>query len=80
MGGKYIPNDTLNSNLKKIEIIDYYFNQFALGIPTGIGFDNETVGIKGTNTSTYFQIASGQLDTYTSMQIARSRLQMVDTE
>ncbi|MCM3570887.1 penicillin-binding protein 2 [Neobacillus mesonae] len=71
MGGKYIPNGTLNIDPKKIETIRYYFNQFGLGIPTGIGFDNETAGIKGTNTSTYFQIAIGQLDTYTPMQIAQ---------
>ncbi|EKN69825.1 penicillin-binding protein transpeptidase [Neobacillus bataviensis LMG 21833] len=71
MGGKYVPNGTLNIDPKKIETIRYYFNQFGLGIPTGIGFDNETAGMKGTNTSTYFQIAIGQLDTYTPMQIAQ---------
>ncbi|AZU60583.1 peptidoglycan D,D-transpeptidase FtsI family protein [Neobacillus mesonae] len=71
MGGKYVPNGTLNINPKKIETIRYYFNQFGLGIPTGIGFGNETAGIKGTNPSTYFQIAIGQLDTYTPMQIAQ---------
>lgn len=71
MGGKYVPNGTLNIEPKKIETIRYYFNQFGLGIPTGIGFDNETAGIKGTNPSTYFQIAIGQLDTYTPMQIAQ---------
>ena len=71
MGGKYVPNGTLNIDPKKIETIRYYFNQFGLGIPTGIGFNNETAGIKGTNTSTYFQIAIGQLDTYTPMQIAQ---------
>ncbi|WP_066307172.1 penicillin-binding protein 2 [Bacillus sp. FJAT-29814] len=71
MGGKYVPNGTLNINPKKIETIRYYFNQFGLGIPTGIGFDNETAGIKGTNPSTYFQIAIGQLDTYTPLQIAQ---------
>ncbi|PLR99061.1 peptidoglycan D,D-transpeptidase FtsI family protein [Bacillus sp. T33-2] len=71
MGGKYIPNGTLNIDPEKIETIRYYFSQFGLGVPTGIGFDNETAGIKGTNTSTYFQIAIGQLDTYTPMQIAQ---------
>ncbi|MFC4802057.1 peptidoglycan D,D-transpeptidase FtsI family protein [Neobacillus sp. GCM10023253] len=71
MGGKYVPNGTLNIDPKKIETIRYYFNQFGLGIPTGIGFDNETAGIKGTNPSTYFQIAIGQLDTYTPLQIAQ---------
>jgi len=71
MDGKYIPNGTLNIDSKKIETIRYYFNQFGLGVPTGIGFDNETAGIKGDNISTYFQIAIGQLDTYTPMQIAQ---------
>uniref|UniRef100_A0A942Y9U0 serine-type D-Ala-D-Ala carboxypeptidase n=1 Tax=Neobacillus citreus TaxID=2833578 RepID=A0A942Y9U0_9BACI len=71
MGGKYVPNGTLNIDPKKIETIRYYFNQFGLGVPTGIGFDNETSGIKGTNPSTYFQIAIGQLDTYTPLQIAQ---------
>ncbi|WP_223282789.1 peptidoglycan D,D-transpeptidase FtsI family protein [Neobacillus kokaensis] len=71
MGGKYVPNGILNINPKKIETIRYYFNQFGLGIPTGIGFGNETAGIKGINPSTYFQIAIGQLDTYTPMQIAQ---------
>lgn len=71
LGGKYMPNGTLNINPEKIETIRYYFSQFGLGIPTGIGFDNETAGIKGTNKSTYFQIAIGQLDTYTPMQIAQ---------
>ncbi|MFZ7942585.1 peptidoglycan D,D-transpeptidase FtsI family protein [Neobacillus sp. 19] len=71
MGGKYVPNGTLNIDPKKIETIRYYFNQFGLGIPTGIGFNNETSGIKGTNPSTYFQIAIGQLDTYTPLQIAQ---------
>ncbi|MEH7441351.1 penicillin-binding protein 2 [Bacillus sp. JJ1122] len=71
MGGKYLPNGTLNINPQKIETIRYYFNQFGLGIPTKIGFNNETAGIKGTNTSTYFQIAIGQLDTYTPMQVAQ---------
>lgn len=71
MDGKYIPNGTLNINPDKIETIRYYFNQFGLGIPTEIGFPNETAGIKGKNISTYFQIAIGQLDTYTPMQIAQ---------
>ncbi len=71
MDGKYIPNGTLNIDPKRIETIRYYFNQFGLGVPTGIGFDNETAGIKGDNVSTYFQIGIGQLDTYTPMQIAQ---------
>lgn len=71
MNGTYIRNGPLKFDPEKIDTIRYYFNQFGLGVPTGIGFDNEAVGIKGTNKSTYFQIAIGQLDTYTPMQIAQ---------
>jgi len=45
MGGKYVPNGTLNIDPKKIKTIRYYFSQFGLGIPTGIGFDNEIAGM-----------------------------------
>lgn len=71
MNGKYVRNGPLKYDPEKIESIRYYFNQFGLGVPTGIGFENEAIGVKGTNPSTYFQIAIGQLDTYTPMQIAQ---------
>lgn len=71
MNGKYVRNGPLKLNPEKIETIRYYFNQFGLGVPTGIGLKNEATGIRGTNQSTYFQIAIGQLDTYTPMQIAQ---------
>lgn len=71
MNGKYVKNGPLTFDPEKIEMIRFYFNQFGLGVPTGIGFSNETTGIKGTNQSTFFQIAIGQLDTYTPMQIAQ---------
>lgn len=71
MNGKYVRNGPLKYDPEKIETIRYYFNQFGLGVPTGIGFENEAIGVKGTNPSTYFQIAIGQLDTYTPMQIAQ---------
>lgn len=71
MGGKYIPDGPLIYDPKKIDMIRYYFQQFGLGVPTGIGFDNEIAGMKGTNQETYFQIAIGQLDTYTPMQICQ---------
>lgn len=71
MGGKYIPDGPLIYDPKKIETIRYYFNQLGLGVPTGIGFPNEATGLKGMNQGAYFQIAIGQLDTYTPMQIAQ---------
>jgi penicillin-binding protein A len=71
LGDRYIPNQALNIKADNIEKIRYYFNQFGLGVYTGIGFDNETSGIKGTDARNYFQIAIGQLDTYTPLQIAQ---------
>ena len=71
MGGKYVPGAPLKYDHEKIEKIRYYFHQLGLGVPTGIGFPNETAGMKGTNPGTYFQIAIGQLDTYTPMQVAQ---------
>ncbi|WP_236693987.1 peptidoglycan D,D-transpeptidase FtsI family protein [Sporosarcina globispora] len=71
LGGQYLPNQSLNMDSEKIETIRYYFNQYGLGVLTGIGFDNETAGIKGNDVRNYFQIAIGQLDTYTPMQIAQ---------
>lgn len=71
LGAQYHPNQSLNMDSEKIETIRYYFNQYGLGVPTGIGFDNETAGIKGNDVRNYFQIAIGQLDTYTPMQIAQ---------
>lgn len=71
MDGKYIPYQPLNINLDKIDTVRYYFGQFGLGVPTGIGFPNETAGMKSTNSEAYIQIAIGQLDTYTPLQLAQ---------
>lgn len=71
LGGQYVRGQSLRIEPENIEIIRRYFGQFGLGVPTGIGFENETAGIKATNAEAYFQIAIGQLDTYTPLQLAQ---------
>lgn len=71
LGGKYSRGQSLRIEPENIEIIRKYFGQFGLGVPTGIDFENEIAGIKGTDPSSYFQIAIGQLDTYTPLQLAQ---------
>lgn len=71
MEGNYIPGASLPLNTSKIEDIRYYFSQFGLGVKTGIGFKEEEEGIKGTNEQVYIDIAIGQLDTYTPLQLAQ---------
>lgn len=71
LGGNYVRGQSLRIQPENIEIIRKYFGQFGLGVPTGIDFENETTGIKGQDPSSYFQIAIGQLDTYTPLQLAQ---------
>ncbi len=71
MGGRYVPYRSLGYDPEKINLVRYYFAQFGLGVPTGIGFSNETAGVKGTDHRSYYQIGIGQLDTYTPMQLAQ---------
>lgn len=71
LGGKYVPHQPLRIDPEKIDVVRYYFGQFGLGVPTGIGFPNETSGMKSDEIRTYHQIAIGQLDTYTPLQLAQ---------
>ncbi len=45
-GGTYKYMGTLNIDLDKINVMRSYFAQIGLGTKTGIGFDNEVVGIQ----------------------------------
>lgn len=73
MEGKYVPGGALPLNKEKINDIRYYLSQFGLGIQTGIGFDEEIEGLKANpdNNGTLIDIAIGQLDTYTPLQLAQ---------
>ncbi|WP_227138795.1 penicillin-binding protein 2 [Caldibacillus sp. 210928-DFI.2.22] len=72
-GGTYKYMGTLNIDLDKINVMRSYFAQFGLGTKTGIGFDNEVVGIQRApeypGQLLYFGF--GQYDTYTPLQLAQ---------
>lgn len=72
-GGTYRPHGTLNVDMDKISLMRSYYAQFGLGTKTGIGFDNEVVGIqnKPTNPGELLYLGFGQFDTYTPLQLAQ---------
>jgi penicillin-binding protein A len=53
----------------------YMYNQFGLGIKTGIDFPNEATGYEGKppegEMGTLFDLGIGQFDTYTTMQLVQ---------
>lgn len=50
-----------------------YYAQFGLGVPTGIDLPNETTGVAGPThqSGKLLDLAIGQFDTYTPMQLAQ---------
>lgn len=72
-GGNYVPNEPLRINQSAFSTIRTSFNQFGLGVRTGIDLPNEMVGFKGTETNPgkLMDLAIGQYDTYTPMQLAQ---------
>lgn len=77
MGGEYNyqPNKKIRFNREAFQEIRNYFNQFGLGIQTGIDFPFEETGFVGNidegggGKMQHFSI--GQFDTYTTMQLAQ---------
>ncbi|MDR7071870.1 peptidoglycan D,D-transpeptidase FtsI family protein [Fictibacillus barbaricus] len=53
----------------------YMYNQFGLGVKTGIDFPNEATGYQGTpiagQSGTLYDMGIGQFDTYTTMQMVQ---------
>jgi len=75
MNGRYVPNRLLYVDRDRIDLVRSYYAQFGLGIETGIGFPNEITGLKKdldyNEAGNYLDIAIGQLDTYTPLQLAQ---------
>ncbi|MBA9026524.1 peptidoglycan D,D-transpeptidase FtsI family protein [Peribacillus huizhouensis] len=72
--GNYVPNQPLNlKNPNAFLTIRNSFANFGLGVRTGIDLPNEMVGFKGveTNPGKLMDLAIGQYDTYTPMQLAQ---------
>ena len=77
MGGEYrhpIPKDTkVAFNIQAVQEMRNYFGQFGLGVKTGLDFPFEATGYVGKdpNAGLLMDLAIGQYDTYTTMQLAQ---------
>ncbi|NSL50440.1 peptidoglycan D,D-transpeptidase FtsI family protein [Calidifontibacillus erzurumensis] len=69
----YRYGESLNIQPKYFDLMRYYFNQFGLGVKTGIDLPNEATGYTGTDVTPglllFFSI--GQYDSYTPLQMAQ---------
>ncbi|RLP90758.1 penicillin-binding protein 2 [Geobacillus stearothermophilus] len=72
-GGVYRPHAPLRINPEAFTTIRHYFSQFGLGVKTGIDLPNELSGFQGQGTLGGFllDLAIGQYDMYTPMQLAQ---------
>ncbi len=72
-GADYVYNGPLNIDVSAFDTMRYYYNQFGLGLLTGIDAANEAVGYIGTSTmgGHLLDFAIGQYDTYTTIQLAQ---------
>ncbi|MEV5037103.1 penicillin-binding protein 2 [Peribacillus frigoritolerans] len=72
-GANYVPNEPLNISSSAFSTMRNSFAQFGLGVRTGIDLPNEMSGFKGSETSPgkLLDLAIGQYDTYTPMQLAQ---------
>ncbi|GIN97874.1 penicillin-binding protein [Siminovitchia terrae] len=76
MGGKYqyTPGETLRMDSDAVfKKLRYYYSQFGLGVPTRIDIPGESAGLKGleSNPGLALDLAFGQFDTYTTLQLAQ---------
>src|SRR5699024_41531 len=81
MGGDYrypFPNSSSLQNFNKhkgFQEMRNYYNQFGLGVKTGVDFPYEATGVVGdtssANAGNLLDLAIGQYDTYTTMQLAQ---------
>lgn len=71
--GNYVYNRPLSIKKETFNTFRDSFSQFGLGIKTGIDLPNEASGYKGSLTSPglLMDMAIGQYDTYTTMQLAQ---------
>jgi len=74
-GAQYTPNERLRGfNPEGFQIMRNYFNQFGLGVETGIDLPYEATGVIGRNSQDgglLLDLAIGQYDTYTTLQLAQ---------
>ncbi|WP_445490406.1 peptidoglycan D,D-transpeptidase FtsI family protein [Niallia sp. 03133] len=71
--GHYVPNRPLDIDPAAFSKIRNSFNEFGLGVRTGIDLPNEMAGYRGPELTPYqlMALSIGQYDTYTNMQLAQ---------
>jgi penicillin-binding protein A len=89
LGSEYYHLMKIPLNYDAFDTYRYYFNQFGLGVRTGIDLPSEAAGLPGSNSPNFLlDFSIGQYDTYTPIQLAqyvstiandgyRAKLQMV---
>ncbi len=73
-GGTYIENNPLQIDANTYLLMRSYYSQFGLGVLTGIDVPNEAVGYmpgKLANAGNTLDFAIGQLDNYTTIELAQ---------
>lgn len=75
MGGEfdYYEGKSITFNSFAFQEMRSYFNQFGLGVKTGIDFPNESTGLVGADADggKLMDYSIGQYDTYTTLQLAQ---------
>nr|WP_233713314.1 penicillin-binding protein 2 [Lederbergia citri] len=75
-GGQYRAHQKLSiDKYKAMNDMRYYFNQFGLGVRTGLDLPGEQIGFKGNiandNAGVTLDFAIGQYDSFTPLQLAQ---------
>jgi penicillin-binding protein A len=72
LGAEYYNGMKIPLNYEAFNTYRYYFNQFGLGVKTGLDLPNEASGLPGKNSPNFLlDFTIGQYDTYTPMQLAQ---------
>jgi penicillin-binding protein A len=73
LGSEYYHMMSLPMKPEAFATFRYHFNQFGLGVRTGIDLPNESTGLPGRNNTPglLLDLTIGQYDTYTPMQLAQ---------
>ncbi|MFD2133557.1 peptidoglycan D,D-transpeptidase FtsI family protein [Pseudogracilibacillus auburnensis] len=58
-------------NPEGMRLMRNYFNQFGLGLSTGVDFPFESTGYVGPDSTKIMDLAIGQYDTYTTLQLGQ---------
>jgi cell division protein FtsI/penicillin-binding protein 2 len=72
-GARYVPNQPIDIDTGAFNTMRQHFNQFGLGVNTGLDLPGEVKGITGPGKlpGNLMDLAIGQFDTYTPMQLAQ---------